>query len=219
MINFEIASRALPLLLKATGISLAVWAIAIFIGFTMGTLLGVGQSRGPKPLRWLIGGYVWLIQGTPMIVQISFIYYVLPTLGICFSSFWTAAIAIGINSSAYVSQIIRSGIDAVAKGTIEAAHVLGFSHAQTIWYVILPQAIRTVLPTLGNEGTTLIKDTSLASIIGVMELYKVTIGFINQTYDVVTLFVMLAIIYLTLTSGFSLAITLLQKRMGKHVGH
>ena len=216
MINFEIAGKALPFLLKGTMVSIALWLITVSMGFVIGTLLGIGQCRGPKYLRPIIAAYVWLIQGTPMIVQIGFIYYVLPTLGITFSNFWTAGLAIGINSSAYVSQIIRSGINAVAPGTIEAAHVLGFSRTQTAWYIILPQAVYMVLPALGNEGTTLIKDTSLASIIGVMELYKTAIGFINQTYDVVTLFIMLAIIYLTLTSGFSIAMSLIQKRMNKH---
>ena len=214
-INTTIASNALPFLLKGTLTSLGLWVIAMIIGFVSGTLLGVGQTRGPKTLQCGITAYVWLIQGTPMIVQISFLYYLLPMLGINFSGFWTAAIAIGVNSSAYVSQIIRSGINAVATGTIEAAQVLGFSNTQTIWHIILPQALRIVLPALGNEGTTLIKDTSLASIIGVMELYKVATGFINQTYDVVTLFVMIAIIYLILTSTFSTAITVLQKRMNK----
>jgi His/Glu/Gln/Arg/opine family amino acid ABC transporter permease subunit len=219
MINLAIAAKALPFLLKGAAISLGIWVIAIIIGFIGGTLFGVAQTRGPKFLQWIISAYVWLIQGTPMIVQISFLYFVLPQFGICFSNFWTAAIAIGLNSSAYVSQILRSGINAVAQGTIEAAHVLGFTKTQTVWYVILPQALRIVIPALGNEGTTLIKDTSLASIIGVMELYKVTTGFINQTYDVVTLFVMLAVLYLFLTSMFSLSMSLLQKRMNHNVGH
>lgn len=219
MINSTIAAQALPFLLKGTLVSLGIWIIAIFIGFIGGTLLGIAQTRGSKVMQWIVSGYVWFIQGTPMIVQISFLYFVLPECGISFSNFWTAAIAIGLNSSAYVSQIVRSGINAVPKGTIEAAHVLGFSKQQTVWYIILPQALRIVIPALGNEGTTLIKDTSLASIIGVMELYKVTTGFINQTYDVVTLFVMLAVLYLFLTSTFSFGMSLLQKRMNKHVGH
>lgn len=219
MINSKIAAEALPFLLKGAVVSLGIWVVAIIIGFVVGTLLGIGQTRGPKFLQLAITAYVWLIQGTPMIVQISFLYFVLPQFGITFSSFWTAAIAIGINSSAYVSQIVRSGINAVSQGTIEAAHVLGFSKVQAVWYIVLPQAFRIVLPALGNEGTTLIKDTSLASIIGVMELYKVATGFINQTYDVVTLFIMIAIIYLFLTSVFSLGMSLLEKRINHYVGH
>lgn len=216
MFDFEIAGKALPFLLKGTAVSIILWLIAVSTGFVLGTLLGIGRCRGPKYLRPIIAAYVWLIQGTPMIVQIGFLYYVLPTLGITFSNFWTAAIAIGINSSAYVSQIIRSGINAVSPGTIEAARVLGFSRVQTARHIILPQAVYIVLPALGNEGITLIKDTSLASIIGVMELYKTAVGFINQTYDVITLFVMLALIYLALTSGFSLIMKLVQKRMNTH---
>jgi His/Glu/Gln/Arg/opine family amino acid ABC transporter permease subunit len=219
MFNYMIASKALPLLLQGTIVSIGLWGIALSMGFVAGTLLGIGQSRGPKILQWMVAGYVWFIQGTPMLVQLSFLYYVLPMVGIVFSGFWTAALAIGINSSAYMSQIIRSGMNAVAVGTVEAAQVLGFSKLQAVWYIILPQAIRIVLPALANEGVTLIKDTSLASIIGVMEVYKVATGVINQTYDVVTLFVMLACIYLILTSVFSMSMSIVQKRMNQYGKH
>jgi polar amino acid transport system permease protein len=216
MINLPLIYSSLPQLINGALVSIQITIGALCIGLILGIILGVLHSRSNRIIKFLVSFYVILIRGTPMLVQITFFYYVLPRMGVAFSSVWTAIIAIGINSSAYVSQIIKSGISAVGKDQIEAAKVLGFNKIQTIYYVILPQAVRYVLPSLANEGVTLIKDSSLASIIGVMELYKEARSIINQTYDVISLFVIVAIIYLILTSSISAIAHILEKRMDKY---
>ena len=152
-----------------------------------------------------------------MLVQILFAYYVLPQFGITIAPFWAATLAIGFNSSAYISQILRSGINAVSKGQIEAARALGMNMRQTMQYIVIPQAFRVTLPALGNELITLVKDSSLASIIGVMELSKEASIIRSHTYDAFSILIAVSCIYLVLTALISLAVQTLDKAVNSHV--
>jgi ABC-type amino acid transport system permease subunit len=161
--------------------------------------------------------YVTIIRGTPMLIQITFFYYVLPSLGIEFSPFWAAICAIAINASAYISQIIKSGIIGVGYDQIEAARVLGFNSFQIGRYIVIPQAVRIVFPALVGEYITLLKDSSLASVIGVMELYKEARSIMNESYDVITIFCLVALIYLILTSISELIFRYIERKMSWYV--
>jgi His/Glu/Gln/Arg/opine family amino acid ABC transporter permease subunit len=217
MINTALMIQALPQLLYGAWISIQIAMLAWTLGFTAGIILAFLQTRKTPFLSWLISVYVTLIRGTPMLIQITFFYYVVPTLGVPLSSFWTAIIAIGINSSAYISQIIKSGINAVGVEQIEAAQVLGFTPLQTARYIVAPQALRITLPALAGECITLIKDSSLASVIGVMELYKEVRALMNQTYDVISVFCLAALLYLIMTSIASCIFYILERKMNAHV--
>ena len=219
MINITLMIHALPQLIQGAWITLQIATLAWFLGFTAGTLLGFLQTRSMPFLQWVIATYVTFIRGTPMLIQITFFYYVVPSLGITISSFWTSVIAIGINSSAYISQIIKSGINAVGVEQVEAAQVLGFTPLQTVRYIVLPQALRITLPSLSGECITLIKDSSLASVIGVMELYKEVRALMNQTYDVISVFCLAALLYLIMTSLTSCIFYFLERKMNSHVKH
>lgn len=219
MIDFSLVITYWPYLLRGTIITLKIAAIGCLIGFTLGTLLGFAQTGNNKLIRMVVALYVTLLRGTPMLIQIAFAVFVLPQLGIHLPIFWAATLAIGLNSSAYLSQIIRAGIASVGKGQLEAAYVLGFTHFQTIRFIILPQAISTVLPALGNEFITLVKDSSLASTVGVMELTKEASYIKNQTYDALTVYCIIGIMYLLLTTPLSLLVARLEQRMNRHVGH
>lgn len=214
MINYTLIYNALPQLLLGARITLAIAGLSWSIGFALGTVLGFLQTSRFTWIRRIITAYVAIIRGTPMLIHITFFYYILPTIGLTMSSFWTAVIAIGINSSAYVSQIIKSGINAVGADQREAGLVLGFTPLQIARYIVLPQALRVVLPALAGEMTTLIKDSSLASVIGVMELYKEARSVMNQSYDVVSVFFIVGVMYLIMTSFFSLLISILEKKLG-----
>lgn len=218
MINTELALLELPNLLRGALVSLEIAACSCVIGLTLGTILGLAQEYAPTIIRWYVNAYVTIIRGTPMLIQIFIAYYMLPQLGIHLPDFWAATIAIGLNSGAYISSIVRSGIASVGKGQIEAAQVLGFSSWQTIQLIILPQALRIVLPSLGNEFITLIKDSALASIIGVVELSKEGSIIRSRTYDAITTFTAVATIYLVMTTSLSIIMHCLEKRMNKHVG-
>ncbi len=217
--NLTLAIESLPALFRGAFVTIQIALISCFIGLTLGTILGLFYSSTKKIIRFIVGTYMTIIRGTPMLIQILIIFYVIPQFGIYISRFWAASIAIGLNSSAYICNIIRSGIASVGKGQIEAAHVLGLSTFQTMRYIILPQAIRVVLPALGNEFVTLVKDSSLASIIGVVELSKSGSIIRSITYDALTVFVVVAIIYLFMTTIVSFAVTKLEQRMNRHARH
>lgn len=199
MIDLQLIQASLPALLRGTKYTLLIASGSCSIGFVLGTVLGVIQARVPGLPRLTVQLATTILRGTPMLMQIVFLNTFFIVLGIKCSPILTAIIAIGINSAAYISQTIRSGILAVGKGQSEAAQVLGLSRAQTLRYIILPQALRIVLPTLGNEFITLIKDSSLASTIGVMELFKEGRSITYETLDVLTMLVAVGSIYLILT--------------------
>lgn len=203
MINLALIKLALPHLLHGALVSLLIAGCALLIGFFGGTLLGIIQTSKHSLGRLLVTWYVTIIRGTPMLIQIFFLYYIVSLAGLRISSLWVAVVAIGINSSAYMSQIIKAGILSISVGQLEAARTLGIRRRDLLRFVILPQALRVVLPALGNEAITLIKDSSLASLIGVMELYKEGQVVMSQTYDALTVYCAIALIYLIMTTTLS----------------
>jgi polar amino acid transport system permease protein len=219
MIDITVFYKALPYLLRGAVVTIEIAVLSCAIGLTLGTIIGLLQSGSNTIINFLINIFVTVIRGTPMLIQIAFVYFVLPELGIMIPDFWAAVVAIGLNSSAYVSQTIRSGIAAVSKGQREAAHVLGLSKFQTTRYIILPQALAVVLPALGNELITLVKDSSLASTIGVMELTKEGSIIKSQTFDALTIYCAVALFYLVMTSILSYCVSRLEVRMNRHVGY
>jgi His/Glu/Gln/Arg/opine family amino acid ABC transporter permease subunit len=189
-----------------------ITGLSFSLGLILGSLLGSLQVYGPKPLRWAVTGYTTLFRGTPMMVQITFFYFTLPELGVDLGPFGAASLAIGLNSSAYISQIIRAGILGVKKDEIQAAKALGFSPWQRLTLLVLPQALRRSLPSLTNESITLLKDSSLAYTIGVYEVYKEFRDILNETYDIVTVMPFLVLIYLLMTGVLTLIASQLEKR-------
>lgn len=216
MIDFQLIRESLPLLLRGALVTLQIAGISTFIGIVLGTLLGVAQTSKSKLWRALVTLYVTIIRGIPMLIQITFAYYVLPQFGINLPAFWVAVVAIGLNSAAYVSQIIRSGIKSIGRGQMEAGRVLGLSPLQITRYVILPQAFRVVIPALGNEFITLVKDSSLASVIGVVELTKEGNFIRGRTFDALTVFAAVAMIYLIITTTLSLLVNWFEKKVNTH---
>lgn len=219
MINSALLFDSLPQLLKGLCVSLEIAFVSSCIGIVLGTLIALGQRIPNRFLQPILFLYVNIIRGTPMLIQILFAYYVLPQWGIRLDPFWTASLMIGLNSSAYISQVMRSGIQSIAKGQWEAAYVLGFSKIQTLRFIILPQAIKNVLPSLANEFVTLIKDSSLASIIGVTELAKEGRIIISRTYDSLTIFAIMGLLYIMVTWTVSYLVYRLEKRMNTDVQH
>ena len=209
MLDFSLLIKSLPQLIYACKNTLLIAFFSTLIGIIGGTLIALGLRSLFTPLRWFLRIYITIIRGTPMVVQIIFLYY---AIRLPFSPLVIAIIAIGLNSCAYISQVITSGINAVSDGQREAATVMGFSQLQVMRYIILPQALRIVLPSLGNEFITLIKDSSLAYIIGVNELFKEGRNLTNLTYDVITIYVAVTFLYLIMTYSLTLCVQELEKR-------
>ncbi len=210
--DVELFKSSFPLLLRGAQVSLYIALLSCTIGLTLGTLLALLQKQKNIIIRLIVGTYVTIIRGTPMLIQISFWYF---ALGL--EPFIAAVIGIGLNSGAYVSEVIRSGIQSVGKGQIEAARVLGLTKLQVARFIVLPQAIRSVLPALGNELITIIKDTALASTIGVVELYRQASYIRGRTYDVITPYFAMALIYLFMTTTLSVLVTRLERKLNRHV--
>lgn len=216
MLDINFALSILPQLLLGMLVSIIITIFSSLIGLIFGTLLGIAQSSNFGWLRKLVVLYSTLIRGTPMLLQIMFFYLFLPQFGIYISALSTAVLAIGINSSAYISQIVRSGIKSVPKGQIEAAKTLGINIYDQIKYIILPQAFSVIIPALGNEFITLIKDSSLASLIGVMELYMRGNIIISQTHNALTVYFLVGLIYLTVTTILSIIFHYIENKMNSH---
>lgn len=217
MIDFSLAFTSLPVLLQSALVSLEIAFFSCAIGLGLGTILGVSYMSTCKGLARTVSLYVAIFRGTPMLVQILFVYYVLPQMGISLPAKASAILAIGMNSAAYVSQSVRSGIRGVPLGQIEAAHVLGFTRWQNLRHVVLPQAFRLALPTLNSECVTLVKDSSLASIIGVVELSKEASILRSRTYDAFTILILVSGIYLVLTLLISYLLKKMEKKLVSHV--
>lgn len=189
--NFSFLPKYLPYFNYGAVVTILISICVIFLGTILGVVLAFGQRSKFKPLVWLDNLYVWIFRGTPMMVQIMIAFALMhinaPTiqigiLGVDFSRLIPGILIISMNSGAYVSETVRAGINAVPKGQLEAAYSLGIRPKNAMRYVILPQAVKNILPALGNEFITIIKDSSLLSAIGVMELWNGATTVSTTTY-------------------------------------
>jgi putative lysine transport system permease protein len=225
---FLILDRYGVWLLRGTGVTLLVALTGTITGFVIGLLIGVvrtipteshgkGLTPGNVALRavnFLLASYIEIFRGTPMIVQAMVIYYgLLEFFGVDLMTMTAAYIIVSINTGAYMAEIVRGGIDSIDPGQTEAAHAVGMTHVQTMLYVVLPQAIRNILPATGNEFIINIKDTSVLNVISVTELFFMTKsikGAIFRTYEP---FLICALIYLILTFSVSRILRLVEKKL------
>ncbi|MBY4985769.1 amino acid ABC transporter permease [Streptococcus suis] len=205
-------------------VTLIIALFSVFFGSILGTLLAFAQRSKYKALVWIANVYVWIFRGTPMVVQIMIAFamtnFVAPTfqlgiLDVDLSRLIPGIIVISMNSGAYVSETIRAGINAVPKGQLEAAYSLGIRPKQAMRYVIMPQAIKNILPALGNEFVTIVKDSSLLSTIGVIELWNGAQTVATTTYLTQTPLLFAAFYYLMMTSILTLGIQVLERKLNK----
>lgn len=211
--DFELIEKALPILLLGAGVTIEITAVSVFIGFCIGLFVGIARICKVKVFRILAAIYADCIRGTPLLVQIFLIYFALPILTEHrVEPFVAAVAACGINSGAYVSEIFRAGIQAIDVGQMEAGRSLGLSWWQTMYYVILPQAVRNILPPLGNEFIAMLKDSSLVSVIGFEELTRRGQLIIAQTYGSFEIWSTVAILYLIMTLAISRVVAMLEKK-------
>lgn len=205
----------IELLMQGAWMTLQIAAAALFLGVFGGVGMGIlNCQRHRLPfISPLIHGFVSVIRGTPLFVQVLIFYFGLPQMfKIDLDPFTAGILALGCNSSAYVSEIVRCGIDSVPIGQWEASAVLGYSRAQTLWHVILPQMLRNVLPALTNEMTALIKETSILMVIGVSELTKTGRDIVARELDPMTIYLLVAGIYFCMTTTVSVSARCLEKR-------
>lgn len=211
--------------LKGTGVTLAIAIISTVLGFGIGLLVAVlrsvqlpltaGRMRRSLHtlLRWLLGAYIEVFRGTPMIVQAMVIYYGAPRLNIEMNAFVAGVLTVSINTGAYMAEVVRGGISSVDKGQAEAAHSIGMSHWQTMFSVVLPQAIRNIMPSIGNEFIINIKDSSVLNVISVSELYFSSKSAAGAYFRYFEVYFITACIYLVLTLSITRILRAVEKRM------
>lgn len=210
-------------------VTIMISASVVFFGTIIGVLVTLIKRNQIKPLTWLVNTYVWIFRGTPMVVQImiafAWMYFnQMPTIGfgvlnLDFSRLLPGIIIISLNSGAYISEIVRAGIEAVPKGQLEAAYSLGIRPRNAMRYVILPQAFKNILPALGNEFITIIKDSALLQTIGVMELWNGAQSVATATYSPIAPLLVAAFYYLMVTTVLSQLLAVLERRMAQGGNH
>jgi polar amino acid transport system permease protein len=172
------------------------------LGIVIGLLAALARLSRIVPLRWFSGFYIWVFRGTPLLVQVMFAYYALP-FGLKLSEFNSAVLALALNVGAYNAEAIRAGILAVHKGQTEAARSLGLSQFQTFRDVVFPQSLRIALPPLVNNIVSLLKDSSLAYVIGVVELTNIGNRVQSASFEPIPVFITIAVIYLVMTTALT----------------
>lgn len=195
-------------------VSLTLFFITLVFSIPLGLAFALMRISPLRPLSWTINGYIWLMRGTPLLLQMLFIVFALPNIpviGVTLPTFPAAVVAFVLNYAAYFAEIFRGGIQSIGKGQYEAAQTLGFSYAQTMRRIILPQMVKRVLPPISNEIITLVKDTSLIYALAINDLLRVARGIVNRDASP-TPFVVAAVFYLLMTLVLTWVFQRLEKR-------
>lgn len=197
-------------------VTLFATLLGIIIGFIVAIIRSTHDRTGKlKILNLLCQVYLTVIRGTPAVVQLLIMYFVIFGSVKGVSKVLVAVLAFGINSGAYVAEICRAGIMSIDIGQMEAGRSIGFSYAQTMWYIILPQAFKNVLPALGNEFIVLLKETSISGYIALQDLTKGGDIIRSRTYDAFMPLIGVALVYLVLVLGFTKLVSMLERRLNQ----
>ncbi len=194
-------------------VSLRIFVLTLIFSLPFGFVVCKGKMSRIKPLSFIVDLYIQIMRGTPLILQLIFFYFApYYIFGFSFSRFTAAIIAFVINYSAYFAEIYRSGIQGIDKGQYEASKVLGFSKSYTFFHIILPQVIKAVIPSLGNEVITLVKDTALASTIGVIELFRVAQTSASRVFSTMPIF-LAGVFYFIMNYLVSKVFAIIEKKL------
>jgi polar amino acid transport system permease protein len=203
----------MPTLLVGARTTVILTFLVMFLGLPAGLLVALARLSRIAPLRILARGYVEIIRGTPVLLQLVYVYFALPHAGIKFDPFTAGTIALSVNYAAYLSEVFRAGIQAIDRGQVEAGLSLGMSRSLLMRRIILPQAIRIVLPPIGNYFISLFKDTSLVSIITLQDLMFSGQILAASTFKDFEIYTLIAIIYLAICYPSSIAVNWLERKL------
>ncbi|WP_144630082.1 amino acid ABC transporter permease [Bordetella genomosp. 13] len=199
-------------------VTLTLFFITLALAVPLGLLLALARLSRLRPLAMLVNGYIWLMRGTPLMLQLLFIYFALPfipVVGVRLPDFPSAVIAFALNYAAYFAEIFRAGILSIDRGQYEAGKVLGMTPLQTLRRIVLPQMVRRILPPMSNETITLVKDTSLIYVLALNDLLRVARGIVQRDFST-TPFLVAAVFYLAMTLVLTWAFQRLEKHYAKY---
>jgi polar amino acid transport system permease protein len=211
-LDFSLVLPRVGMLLNGALVTVEASVLSIFFGALFGTVVGILRVAPVKQFRTLAACYIYVIRGTPALIQLFFIYFGLPAVGINLSAMASGVIGLSLNSAGYVGEIVRGGIEAVSPGQWEAGKVLGMSYGKTMRFIVLPQAMRSMLPAFGNEFVTLIKESSLLSALAITELTQAGQQVRSVTYASFETFAVVGAMYLVMTSLTSMGLRYLEKK-------
>jgi polar amino acid transport system permease protein len=194
----QLFQRYLPDFIKGAGVTIELTVVGLVIGFFLGLVLALARSYGPGWLKAIAVGYIELFRGTPLLVQLFIIYYGLPSLGLTLSQMLSAYLALGLNSAAYQAEYFRGSLQAIGSSQMTAGRAIGLSRWKTIWYVILPQALRLMIPAWSNEPISLLKTTAVVFLIAVQDLMAKAKRAAAETYDPIGSYLAVAVVYLVM---------------------
>ena len=203
----------LPLLLEGYRTTVVVSVLAMLVSLALGILVAALRTSGLRPLGWLGTAYVELFRNTPLLIQLYFYFFGLTRLGVRLSAFEAGVAALGIYTGAYVAEVVRAGVLSVDRGQTEAARALGLGNLQTLRFVVLPQAVRTVVPPLGNLGIALIKNSALVGSIALADLLYVSDLVQSRTFRTFEVFTAVIVFYLSLTLPLALLVSRVERRL------
>ncbi len=210
-----ILAESFPKMLEyAVKVTLPLTVLSFSLAITVALLVALIQYAKVKGLRQLCRFYIWITRGTPLLVQLYIVFYGLPKVGILLDAFPAAVIVLGLNEAAYMAETIRGTLEGVSVGQMEAGYCVGMSWTKIIWHVVLPQAMRTAFPALSNSMISMLKETSMAATITVMELFRQAQVINGRVYEPLALYMEAALIYLI----FCTILTWLQHRGEKRLG-
>ncbi|MED4584533.1 amino acid ABC transporter permease [Brevibacillus choshinensis] len=212
-----VVNSFLPMVKAGIVFTVPLTLISFFLGLILALLTALARISGIKPLDAVARFYVWVIRGTPLLVQLFIIFYGLPSVGVTIGPLTSAIIGFTISVGAYNSEIIRAAILSIPKGQWEAGYSIGMSYRQALRRIILPQATRVSVPPLSNSFISLVKDTSLAATITVTEMFRVAQQITATTYEPLVLYCVAAIIYLMFSTVLSNAQGRMEKRLDRYV--
>ncbi|MCG7333761.1 amino acid ABC transporter permease [Sporosarcina sp. ACRSM] len=215
-LDFTQITSSIPYILQGIGVTLKIVGIAALIGFFLGTLLAICKIGKVKALAWLADIYTSIFRGTPLILQLLLIYYGVPQLfGIQVEAYIAAILAFGLNSGAYISEIIRAGILAVDRGQLEASMALGIPYGKMMKDIILPQAVKNILPALVNEFITLTKESAIVTVIGIMDIMRRSYIVGGNTYRYFESLIFAGFVYYIMVVVLTMLGKLIEKRMSR----
>ncbi|MCB0058575.1 MAG: amino acid ABC transporter permease [Caldilineaceae bacterium] len=208
----ELLRNIVPTLLQGTVVTLQIAAVSLLLGVAVGLPVGIGRVYGPRWLQRLLGAYVTLFQGTPLLIQLFLVYYGLPDLGITFGRLTAAYITLGLNSSAYQAEYLRGALQSVSEGQMTAARAIGMSKGQAIRSIILPQALRIVLPAWSNEVIAMLKNTAVVYVIAILDLMGQAKAVNSDYFAPIPMYMTVAVFYIILVGATYLVLRQVERR-------
>lgn len=212
-IDWDIVQMAIPLLARGTLVTIQVASVAAVFSILIGFALGLAALGRNRFVRACVTGYVDFIRGTPLLIQIFLVFFALPVIGIRLDEIWAGIVALSINTAAYVAETVRGAVGSVERGQAEAARAIGMRERQILTSILMPQALRPMIPPLTNELISMTKNTSLLSVISVYELTRAGQAIISVHFVPFEIYLLLALYYYVLIKALSMASRAIERRM------